>query len=62
MTRCDVVDFTYLKTTWTTRKNIVWLKKYLMMTSFFNIMIKTYWIDMGQPGFTCQIHNPSYET
>jgi hypothetical protein len=31
------------------------------MISFLNIKITTYYIDLGQPELTCQIHDSSYE-
>ena len=33
-----------------------------MIASFNNTKIKIYWIDLDQPGLTCQIHDPGYET
>ena len=32
------------------------------MTSFFNIKITTYWIDLGKPELTFQTFNLGYET
>ena len=32
------------------------------MIYFYNIKIKTYWNDLKQPGFMCQIYDSGYET
>jgi hypothetical protein len=43
----DPIDLMSSKTTWTTDKNIVWLKK-IKSTSFcLNVETTTYWIDLG---------------
>jgi len=43
----DSIDLMSSKTTWSTDKNIVWLKK-IKMTSFcLNVETTTYWIDLS---------------
>ena len=50
------------KTTRKTIKSVVWLEK-LKTTCFFkHIETTTYWINPGQLGLTCQIHDSNHKT
>jgi len=55
------IDFVNLKTTYTTPKNIIWLKKF-QDNIFFNIKITICWMDLGQLRLTCQICDLGYAT
>jgi hypothetical protein len=57
-----VIDFVGFKTTRAILKNKIWLKIFQNDIYFFNIKIKTYLIDLGQPRLIGQICDSAYDT